>query len=335
MIKNLIVHKLLSDQYDSTVTYNIRDKENPLPDAKADSLLSSILASYRRDGFIAYAGFDETAWFPTELRKVIASHSPFYDFTVASLENIKQHMTQVHAATGGYLTYIYYDDGDDDYFMVILLKDNKGIGITNELDLENIQILTLSELHFAARIDINRWLSDNTELKRNHISFLKGKSREDTVVKYFKSFLGIDENLYLDPSRHTEDFVTSVKNFSTKFVDEAERDGVIDRIFSYATAKKKDNQYIKQTEVASLIYPKEPTAFIDYLHENQIEIPGEFLPVEKILKKLTTFRITTKYYYLRFDRKAIEEQIIWLNDKGHLVIKLIPEDIKRQLPGFK
>jgi nucleoid-associated protein len=217
--------------------------------------------------------------------------------------------------------------------MVILLKDRQGIAITSELDLANVQSLELEKLHFAAQIDINRWLSKDPKKRSNHVSFLKGRARTETVVNYFKAFLGVDESRYLDPARHTLDLVNTVKNFVAEEAPADERDAAISRVFDYATERRGEDQSITTSAVANLVSPAEPDKFTNYLVRKEIQIPGEFKPTEQHLKRLLRFRVRTKDYYLSFRRKAVEEGRIWINNDGHLVLSEVPEDIRNQLPG--
>ena len=79
------------------------------------------------------------------------------------------------------------------------------------MDLEEIDTLDIDKLHFAANIDVARWKDAANDLSAPHVSFLKGKNRKDTVVGYFKTLLGIDEEAYLDPSKHTQQLVALIK----------------------------------------------------------------------------------------------------------------------------
>ena len=146
--------------------------------------------------------------------------------------------------------------------MVILLKDQEGIGITPDLDLAKVQSLDLDTLHFAARIDISRWLSKDMEVKKNHISFLKGRSGNEEVVNYFKTFLGIDEHLYLDPARHTLDLVNTIKNYVAYNVPIQERDATVTRVYEYANDRRENDKPVLRNQIANLISPDDPENFV-------------------------------------------------------------------------
>ena len=333
IITNVIVHKIISAQYDSEVIIQKRGNEITLPNNNADNLLSSIELSINKDRNIAFAGFDEISWFPQNLNNYINDNSSFYEFSVDSLSQLASHMSLVPAATGGYLVMAHYSESNGNpFFMVILLKDREGIGINDKLDLEPIQSLDLERLHFAARIDISKWQSTNPKIKRNHIWFLKGKNREN-VVKYFKTFLGINEGLYSDPQKQNANLVKAVLRFTSDEYDYAQREIAIHRIHELAIAKNETNEYISLQEITSLISPNEPDKFITYLIQEKIEIPGEF-PVEiSEINKLNRLRARTKDFYISFHRDAIENGIIWKNDRGNIEIKGAPQELLNEFPS--
>ncbi len=329
-VKNIIFHKIISEQYESQV--NIIKRESVVtPDQNAHDLLAALLKSYQKDSHLAYAGFDETEWFPNQLRELIDGAIPFYEFSIQSAEKIKQHMMRVATATGGFLTFIKYHENSDKFFMVILIKNRKGIGITNNLQLETVQSLELDKLHFAAKIDINRWNSTDEQEKRNHVSFLKGRTRKDEVVNYFKAFLGIDEDIYIDPTRHTDDLVNSVINYVIESVPQDQKNTSIDRVHAYAMDCKDSNIEVTLKNVASLVSPSDPEQFFQHVVDEKKEIPPSFTPTERELKNLVKFRIKGSNYYLSFNQEAINKQEIELFNDKDLIIRNIPKSIVDRL----
>lgn len=335
LIKNLIVHKIYSNQYEPDVIIQARKKENSLPNPDADNLLTSVEVSFGKDRNIAYAGFDESKWFPLNLKKVLAGKLNFLDFTINGLDILKDFMTMVPPATGGYLSLINYeDDSGIPFFMAILLKDRDGIGINDMLDLEPIQSLELDKLHFAARINIMRWLSKEPSQNINHITFLKGANREN-VVKYFQQYLGINEGLYSDPQKNNKDLVNSVLSYTHIEYNLDEAKNAIRRVHDLANQKDQANESITLSEISNIVNPKDPDHFVTYLHDQEIEIPGEFPVVMGTINKLDKFKFQTKDLYLSFHRNAIDDELLWINNDGNLEIKNVPEKIKREFPSYQ
>jgi len=331
-INNAIIHKLISEQHKKEVLIFPRATEIALPDANANNLLNSINISYAKDTDIAYAGFDEKKWFPEQLKRFLQKEFDFYDFTVACLNQLKETMELVSPATGGYLVIYYYTEEQNDYLMVILLKDKAGIVIDDKLDIIPIQNLDLDKLHFAAKININRFISNNEETKRNHISFLKGKYRT-YVVDYFKRFLGIDEEKYFDAHRSNLDFVNLIKDFAETKDSINQRDDIIDKAHNYAKTQIEINQPISLSYLANLSSPENPEEFLTFMKDKRLELPGEFPGEANVLNKLVRYHSRTKNYSITFYKQAVDEGIITLNDQDQLVIKEVSDYILKIFKG--
>lgn len=331
-IHNVIIHKLISEQHKKEVVIFPRNTEIALPNANAATLLNSINISYVKDTDIAYAGFDETKWFPKQFAQLINDEIDFYNFTVSGLGKLKEIMELVPPATGGYLVFYYYADDQSDYLMVILLKDKTGIIIDDKLDIVPIQNLDLDKLHFAAKINITRFISKDERNKRNHISFLKGKNRT-YVVDYFKNFLGIDEKKYFDPHRSNLDFVNLIKDFADTKDSINQRNDIIDKAHNYAKTQIEINEPISLSYLANLTSPENPEEFLTFMRNKKLELPGEFSGEAKVLNKLVRYHSRTKNYSITFYKQAVDEGIITLNKQDQLVISDVSDYVLKIFKG--
>lgn len=329
-LNNIIFHKLITEQHKAPVLLEPRSASVDLPNSKAESLVDAALANYQKESSLAYAGFLLDSHFPSSLNKFLTGEIDFYNFSISILNNLRQEMMRVPASTGGYLTIAHYFEEEKEILLLLLLKDKIGIGITSDLELEDVHSLNLDKLHVAATINISDWKAG----KEKYISFLKGKARDKEVVGYFKSFVCIDEDMYTDPVKHTRDLVNAIKNYcKDKLQDSAASDAKA-RVHSYSMIKAEKEQSITLDEIANLLSPSSPEDFIAYLREKKLEIPGEFQPVAARLNNLVKYRVKgeTTDYTLSFEHSAIEDNKIWLNSDEYLVISDVPAWIKRQLP---
>lgn len=333
-LQGFVFHKILSEQGEKQAILIPRDKEVELPDKNADTLVTAILTSHRSEGNMAYAKIIAESEFDKKTKSYLSGELGFYDYSIDALKQLQTEMLKVPLSTGGFLTIIDYVMNDEQNLMVVLIKNVKGIGITDNLELEEIDTLDIDKLHFAANININRWLNNPDDKKLHYLSFLKGKNRRDTVVGYFKSFLGIDEDAYNDPAKHTEQIVAAVNNYCEKHKTEDEALASRRSIRDWSEAKAAKEETITIREIANQLEPADPQNFIDYLNENEIEIPSEFEPVKAKLTKLVKWKVSgpNKEYTLTFDQEALENKTIYLDKQGHIVITNVPEDIKARLP---
>ncbi|MEZ9182977.1 nucleoid-associated protein [Vibrio splendidus] len=327
---NIIFHKVLTQQHKTPVDIKPREEELALPDVRANNLVDAVLASYDKESSLAYAGFVTDSLFPTKLDKFLKNETSFYDFSCELLNQLRNEMVKVPASTGGYLTIANYESDNEQKLLLLLLKDKEGIGISNSLELEEVHTLNLDKLHVAATINITGWKNS----KDRYISFLKGRAREQEVVGYFKSLVNIDEAMYTDPAKHTKDLVNVIRNFCDEKLASNECGDAKKRVHAFSLDKAENDQSITLDEIANLICPASPQDFIDYIKEKKLEIPGEFIPIEKRLQTLIRYRVKgeTTDYTLSFEHSAIEDKKIWLNSDDHLVIGDIPAWLKKQVP---
>lgn len=333
-LQGFVFHKVLTNQHNRIVELQPREHQIDLPEPKADSLVKTILTSYRGEGNMAYARILNDSWFDTKTKRYFSGELSFYQFSRDMLSQLKIELEKTPLATGGFLTIIDYLLDGQPNLMVVLIKNAKGIGINDSLDLEEIDTLDIDKLHFAANIDVLRWQQANAELQAPHVSFLKGKNRKDTVVGYFKSLLGIDEEAYLDPSKHTQQLVALIKNYCEEFKDEDEALNSRRAIQEWASGKIEKGEPITLREVANQLDPGEPDRFINYVMQSKIEIPAEFDAVQKFLKPLIKYRVSDpkKEYTLSFEQTALENKTIYLNADEHLVITRVPDSVKPSIP---
>ncbi|NVO74243.1 nucleoid-associated protein [Photobacterium damselae] len=329
-LNNIIFHEVITEQHKAAVQVKPRDKCLDLPDVRANNLIESVLGSYDKEASLAYAGFIADSFFPNKLDKLLSKQDDFYLFSLNVLHHLRSEMGKVPASTGGYLTISQYQSDEEVKVLIILLKDKEGIGISKNLELEDVHSLNLDKLHAAALINITRWKSK----QERYISFLKGKSRDREVVGYFKSLLSIDEDMYTDPAKHTKDLVTVIKNYCTDKVSEVEAGNIKNRVHLFSIDRADKNETVLLTEIASLVNPENPQEFIDYIKEQKFEIPGEFKPVAKRLKKLVSYRVKgeTTNYTLSFEHSAVEDNKIWINKEEHIVISDVPQWLKDAIP---
>jgi nucleoid-associated protein len=333
-LQGFVFHKIVTSQHNKSVVLFPRERQIELPEPKADTLVSTILTSYQGEGNMAYARILADSWFDVKTKRYFAKELGFYQFSMDILAQLKIELEKAPLATGGFLTIIDYLIDGQPNLMIVLIKNDKGIGIDKNLNLEEIDTLDIDKLHFAANIDISRWQQADKDLEAPHVSFLKGKSRKDTVVGYFKSLLGIDEEAYLDPSKHTQQLVTLIKNYCEEFKSEDEALNSRRAILEWADGKITRGESITLREVANQLEPGDPDNFINFVTQSKIEIPSEFEPVAKHLKPLLKYRVSgpNKEYTLSFEQAALENRTIYLNAEGHLVITKVPESIKHNIP---
>ena len=340
IVQRFVFHKLISVQGQKLVETVPRHEAMTLPDEKVNTLTASILKSFNGEASIAFAGIEVDSWFETKTKKYLSTkvkpqeNSVFYDYSILMMEKLVNKMEEAPLSTGGYLTIIDYMIDDERHLMLVLIKDQKGIGINAAMELEEVVTLGTDKLHFAADIHIDRWLSEDEKERERHVAFLKGKNRLSTVVGYFKSLLNIDEAQYHDPSKHTQQIVAAVKSYCDTCKSEDGALAARRAIQDWAESQASSNLAITLSGVANLIEPDAPEKFIEYLKTNKLEIPAEFVPVPQFLKSLMKYKVVgpKKQYTLSFEQSAIEDGLIFQNESGNIEIAEAPISTLKLIP---
>ncbi|RYF36503.1 MAG: hypothetical protein EOO38_27615, partial [Cytophagaceae bacterium] len=152
-LQGFVFHKIVTSQRDRSVVLLPRERQIELPEPKADTLVRTILTSYQGEGNMAYARILAESWFDMKTKRYFAKALGFYQFSMDTLTQLKIELEKAPLATGGFLTIIDYLMDGKPNLMIVLIKNAKGIGIDENMNLEEIDTLDIDKLHFAANID--------------------------------------------------------------------------------------------------------------------------------------------------------------------------------------
>lgn len=334
-LNNIIFHALKTNQYESEVEVIERDCEFSLSDPLATRLVTEARKGYNKDSGIAYATFGH-GWLPDRLTQLLNSEINFLELSQYGVNDLKAKLQREPLTTGGHLFFIRYTEEPEEFLMTLLLKDIEGLIVKEDLSITESHILNLDKLHFAARININKWLNGDS----GYISFLKG-SRRQGITEYFKEFLCIDESSFNDPKKNTEALVSAIKDYCSKKFPEEKQLEVRSRVAKEIQQKINDDDYITIGAIAALIDPDNSEEFINFLNESDYQVQPVFKADKTKLKKLTRFTgkigniLTISFESEAFDKNMIEFQDQdENNDMPKLIIKDIPENLLKELRGL-
>lgn len=335
-ITQFVFHKIVTRQGEAEVTTVPRKEPFTLPDSNVSFLVEGILDSFNGEASIAFAEIIRPSWFDTLTQNYVEAKpegaSEFYDYSIKLLEELQKKMKSQILSSGGYLTIVDYTAEADRHLLYVLIKDETGVGINDNMELEEVTSLSLDKLHFAANLDINSW-SDPDGDRKNHICFLKGRNRTAEVVGYFKNFLHIDEDKYLDPAKHTRELVDVIKSFCEN-LDESTALSTRKILRDWIQEQTEKNAPVTLEAISNIISPEDPQLFVNHLRDSKVKIPPAFIATSKQLNSLIKYRAVgpKKQYTLSFEHDAIEDGLIFKNSNGNIEIKDAPEDILKSLP---
>ena len=326
-INNIIVHSIEKDQHQDRedIEIHLRDEELPIDD-KVTLLLDGVRDVYTNKTGKAFGELGEGRFFSRELRRFHDGEIEFIDFTNVAMNELKGHLAAQPLATGGYLLFADFESNGTHYFMVVMLKSKDGLSFDDELELMDAHHLELDRLHFAARIDIDAWVSDDDG---NNVSFVKGRASTSVTV-YFKEFLGIEE--FSESIKTTQNLVTAVSNYCRQELklDIEEIESYKKTVHDYCKEKNENEVPIYLEELSRYMDEANPNKFMEYAQENY-EIPNEFQVDKNRLRKFLRYSGQDKGVSISFTSEEFGSRVKYDPDMDILTINKVPKSLKSQL----
>ena len=327
-IIDIIVHEIETESGSSDVFVNPREEALNSKDQNVIRLMELINDAYASAKSLDYGRFVTSLNFPTLLSKYSSGDKPFYESSIDAMEELKSRMQSQCLSTGGYIVLARFDSTDSTkYFMVVMLKIKEGLVFDENMDLLEVERLDLEQLHFAARVNLTLWGKQNN---KRYVSFLKGKRSQDNVSKYFRSFLGIDEESYESATGATNSLIDTMKSYAElNDWDDGSFSDVKTRVFAYAKTQFESNQAVSITALSNLIDPENSDEFV--AHANEKELPSTFHIDRKRLNRLRRYSGSDKDVNISFSNDVFNKRVFINHNEDQIVIKGIPEQLKKEL----
>ena len=326
-INHIIVHSIEKEQHQTAITLHLRAEELQVDD-KVASLLEGVRSVYTNKTGKAFGTLDINRSFSRELERFQQDEIEFIEFTNVAMNELKGHMTQEPLATGGYLLFSDFNNNGKHYFMVIMLKSKDGLSFDDELKLMDAHHLELDKLHFAARVDVESWLSDVDE---NNVSFVKGRA-SSAVTTYFKEFLGVED--FSESSKTTQTLVTAVTNYCRQELelelDNEATESYKITVHDYCKSKHANEEPIFLDELSRFLDEDNPSAFMEYAQE-EYEIPNEFQVDTNKLRKFLRYSGRDNGVSISFTSEVFGTRVKYDSETDVLTIKQPPNSLKKQL----
>lgn len=270
--------------------------------------------------------------FPVLLHQYVNDDSGFVNFSQETTNLIAAEMRTSFFANGGYVLFLRYQNQGQDWVLIVMLKLKPGTGINEDtLSLEDTLSFDIDHLHEAARIDLEKWQT-NTQ---PYLSFIKKSKDGEDVTRYFRQALGCTE--YIDSKYHTDQAIKAVdafckeKNWTTEQLHNARR-----RTYEYCDEKDKNGENANLTALSAIIFDQEPSAFLDYVRENDYEVSETFKPHKKTYTKLHRINGAVGNIKFSFDVEDIEQQRVdYDSERNCLIINNISQCLIDKIKAVK
>lgn len=233
--------------------------------------------------------------FPTHLQAYSEDNLNLQKFSIETVKLIAHKMENAFFSTGGYALFLRYQQAQEEFMLISMLKLKAGAGIDETtLALKPTLTIDLNLLHEAARINLSRWHNN----QEPYLSFIKGREKRGDVSEYFRDALSCLN--FTSSSHHTKQIINAADAFTESRADltcpqSKQRERIAMRQRLYDCFSSNPEEVVLET-LAAAIMPSNPNEFIHYLQTgpeaHQYQINSSFTPHKATYTKIR--RITGK-----------------------------------------
>ena len=261
--------------------------------------------------------------FQTLLSNYLNNQLDFLEFTNRSVD-ILSNKINGKRATGGYVVFSHFTlPAKGDFFAVFMLHNTKRYNVNDELAIKELMSLDIDKMDIGNFINITKW--SNSE--PTYLSFLRGRKE---VRQYFTEFIGCTDQT---TSKETS---TKLKNALTDFCKNKEySDEVSQRIRNevvhYCENQRRNNEDVNLDSLSAIIYPEDPLEFKNFACSEDYQVSAAFKTDPSIIKQIRYIKYQSKNFKIEFEQSMLRSSIIYDENSNELLIKNIPEDLRKEL----
>lgn len=353
----MIIHQLVKEQHQDIQESVVKNIALDINDPAVQKLAENILQRYGKKSNTAYYGVfrdrDGRGTFPDKFIEYFGSaHKTETNFISLSKEIMSALYIAAQGnapASGGYIVVTDYEEGQDRFIVIAMIKKRPGITLSEKLIPELLLSLDLDKLNQAAKINFTKFAQyqeasadDKDEL--NYLSFVSPDSNK-SASGYFVNGLGCKKGtasanatkaLFLGCKRFFRE-IPELKPKLHEFTAELEH---------YLDEKEKAGMPVRLSEIEAKVrnyYPIEladrhdefSEQFFTQLKAEENEIPHEFSVSRSMLNKLTSIKYKTDNWNIQFDRASLgdkeDAEIYYDKNNQRLVLTQLSGEFKKAI----
>lgn len=296
-IKNIVLHHI-EKEINGKPTLKCSDKLitiSPIVNEFVDKLIKTYGSKNPSQG--TFEDDKENYPFQTKVKNYLDDND-FLKFTIDSM-NILKMTIDINTTTGGYVVFVHYVQNKVDFIITAMMDKSAQYTNTDDLGIEKLMALDVEKLARANRLNFDKW--NNSEGR--YLTFIKGTRQ---ISQYFIKFIGAT-----DISSAKENFKVlkdSIKQFCVSnkisIIKQNEISVNMSSYFDNCYAEKKE---VEIESVSSIINPEEPTAFLGFIEDSEIEISGNIsIHNRSDFYTFTRGNLKEKGYNLVFNKELIK-----------------------------
>ena len=249
-----------------------------------------------------------------------SSDDSFIHFTHLSADNLRDRITNIASAKGGYLVYSIYEDYRS-FCSVFFVRNTTSIAFkrnqtVDSFDLDKVQHIDFEKLAMACRINMTAFVEEN----KKYLSFIHNK--RDEISKYFINWISTTDTVTSEED--TVNLLRALKTIPLPDFDDNDgqltRDSVLEIAHRHIVASPTGNVNIR--DLSKLIFLKEDY-LPNFLFENDIIVPSDLKAHRPTLRRFVKIFAKADDIELRFPQKVYHDGLIRFDSKDptQLIIK--------------
>ncbi len=309
-ITKIIIHELIKEVNRMSAKTDLSQHLLPINE-DSTKLIEKLNNSYNKDN-VTYAVFENSQdkVFPASFNSYVESakeESDFNSFTSLTLNTLRDQISNVNLAKGGFFIYSEYSANGYDFIGIYLIRDTEGILFRkNESEsmfqIDTINYLNTDKLAMGCRINITKF--KNADGK--YITFIKNKQKD--ISDYFINWISAYQ-----PESSTEftNALYQIANSIPRPINDNNIEMSIDefRKSIYDFIYSEPQKIINLNNLSRHFYPDDELLFKRKADEMNIEIDTEFRADRRSLKKFIRVEINADGIHLRFSRGELDTKI--------------------------
>jgi nucleoid-associated protein len=331
-IRNAVAHRLNKFRNARGATVAFSDTEIVKSPALTQ-LLKNILESYASRSSRHTGAFEaDTERFPfaAQLRSLLNGDSEFLEFSRLAMGRLRDKISDVTFASGGYLLFVAYTQHDCEMLLVAKLSTEQGAIFSEDMhEVVASPYLNVERLQVAARIDLDAWRGGDER-------FLTFVMKQDQAhpSEYFREFVGcrIDQDSRVESKK----LVRVVKDFANHLATEGfiPFDQVPDvqrRAFDFAEELRRSASPggMAFDALANALWPDRPEVFLGFLNLHPEQPSAGFVPDATTFKKLSNINFKSRELSIKMTYDFKQQHVT--TDGRRVVIENAPARLIQEL----
>ncbi|MFV8337154.1 nucleoid-associated protein [Flavobacterium sp. RSP29] len=252
--------------------------------------------------------------FQTKATKYLKDQD-FLKLTVEAMDILKSKI-DINTTTGGYVVFIHYEHNQVHFLITAMMDKSIHYTNTDDLGIKKLMALDIEKMARANRLNFDKW----AKKEGRYLTFIKG-TRD--LSQYFIKFIGAS-----DISSAKENFdklKDAVKKYSVaNKLPLAKQSKIRESISEYVEKCFTQKRDVEIESIAAIIDSEEPTAFLGFIEDNDIEISGKIgVHAKSDYYSFTRSSVKEDGYHLVFEKELIKKGKI-TREGTNIIIHNVP-----------